>query len=349
MADKRLAGDTLFIVAEPDFIFYAADEKAKHKWLEEEFCESLQLQHMHELTEEIHDPELRERFIDEHIAYDQRDMCQGLAQWNLDMWPEETEHRGNYDRNGDWIAYDWGESGTDTENNPWVVKVFAKPQKPERWEFADEHVSPELRDLVGYMTAAARVGRGGLVWAGWNAIQWTKPDGTTGKPKRTGSPCSGAQLIMCTSDAMRFLLPKWQAMPNKHMGFVLAQLAEECQDLVGMAYLLPPIGGFFTHPSTTDEGLVQLSSHFERAWSQEGTRKRTEEQRDRYLCAFTQKGPPKRLHDHPIAFPRDREVLRWKTQKPPGTNDGFTGWHGWHCGKEVLLLKRYLFGRHRWT
>ena len=331
MADKRLPGDTLFIVAEPDFVFYKDDETQKQEWLEAQFMESLQLKRVEELADEINDPTMKKRYLQELQRYRAREQESGLAQWTYDMSAaEEAEYSIN--AQGERVLWNW--AGDETPNNPYRVKVFSKPNKPKPWEFQEKYISPELLDLVAYATAAARVGRGGLIWAGWNAVQWTKADGTTAKPKRSQSPSSGAQLIMVTSDFMRFILPKWQDLPDRHMGYNINGLAMSHQHTGGMCYLLPPIGGFFTHPSTTSVGLANLVSHFSAGWAQEGTRKRKPEERHRYLCSFSSQGDAQYLHTMPIDLPKDGQDLRWLTQKPPGTPECFTGWQPWHAGLE---------------
>ena len=75
------------------------------------------------------------------------------------------------------------------------VFAYTSPTKPSAAEFKD--VSPELIDLLSYMTAAEKaaekVGRGNLCWFGWNA----HPSG--GTPRRAQSIASGSQLIAITT------------------------------------------------------------------------------------------------------------------------------------------------------
>ena len=86
------------------------------------------------------------------------------------------------------------------------VFAYASPSKPGPEEFED--VSPELVDLLCYMSKAESVGRGNLVWFGWNA----SPTGSN-SPRRAQSPSNGSQLIAITAKGARWLQPRLEAPP----------------------------------------------------------------------------------------------------------------------------------------
>ena len=86
------------------------------------------------------------------------------------------------------------------------VFAYASPSKPGPEEFED--VSPELVDLLCYMSKAESVGRGNLVWFGWNA----SPTGSN-SPRRAQSIANGSQLIAITAKGARWLQPRLEAPP----------------------------------------------------------------------------------------------------------------------------------------
>ena len=150
------------------------------------------------------------------------------------------------------------------------------------------------------------------------AVHVMKPAYTLGERKkgvRMTSPLTGAQLCMITTKCARQLLPLWQAEPDSHMGtFFRQKLGLEWQDELGCAYVCPPIGGFFTHKSTTcsTEKIERvLGTHFDSKWSQAGTRKMNEHQQHRWICGFTASGPAKWLGEV-VKLPQDLEELRGK-------------------------------------
>ena len=58
---------------------------------------------------------------------------------------------------------DWGEQCT---------MVYTRPHQAPVSAHRPESVSEELVDLCALSCAAAREGKGGLLWAGWSASQW---------------------------------------------------------------------------------------------------------------------------------------------------------------------------------
>ena len=82
--------------------------------------------------------------------------------------------------------------------------VYTSPAKGSPAEFLDP--SPELLDLLAYMTAAAQHDRGNLVWFGWNA----SPTGSD-KPKRSTAISNGSQLIAITAKGARWMKDRLEA------------------------------------------------------------------------------------------------------------------------------------------
>ena len=82
--------------------------------------------------------------------------------------------------------------------------VYTSPDKGSPAEF--DNPSPELLDLLAYMTAAAKHERGNLVWFGWNA----SPTGSD-KPKRSTAIANGSQLIAITAKGARWMKHRLEA------------------------------------------------------------------------------------------------------------------------------------------
>ena len=173
------------------------------------------------------------------------------------------------------------------------------------------------------------------MWAGWNAAQWS----AGGKNTRKQSPASGAHLALMTTECARKLLPMVLKERDTHMGFFFGlRLGLEWQHYLGSSYVWPPVGGFWTHTSTTCSSPSKprpLEHHFDHKWSQEGTRKRRADQIDRSIMSFTASGPPEFLGD-PVLLPDHLEYLVWRTQPPPGTPDVSCGTRYYHKGISPL-------------
>ena len=189
------------------------------------------------------------------------------------------------------------------------------------------HVSPDLLDIVEYFNAAARLGRDGVLWAGWNATQWND-----NKKARGTSPAAGAQMVCVSTKGARFLVPKRHEIPNMHMGnFLSKYCGHRWQNELGAAYLQPPIGSYVTHPSSTTPGQV-LKDHFSAKWAQEGTRPCKDHHKPRFICGFTEHGPANFLHQVGIDFreAKVRNSCMWFTEAPPGMPHYLAGIQPWH-------------------
>ena len=107
----------------------------------------------------------------------------------------------------------------DPDDHLRAVPVFGRPRKMTE---PDTHFgkNSNLEDMILYFNASARLGRGHLIWCGWNASQWS-----AGSPKtRNTSPSSGAQCVMVSTQGARFLDDKAEAgeIPDMHMGNFLS-------------------------------------------------------------------------------------------------------------------------------
>ena len=133
---------------------------------------------------------------------------------------------------------------------------------------------------------------------------------------------------MMTTECARKLLPLLLKEHDSHMGAFLANcLGLQWQHSLGSFYVWPPVGGFWSHTSTTCSPPYNqrtLLHHFDHSWAQEGTRKRNENQRHRWIAELTSEGHPKSLGTA-VVLPDWLPLLYWRTQPPPGTPD-------WMCG-----------------
>ena len=116
--------------------------------------------------------------------------------------------------------------------------------------------------------------------------------------------------------------------------FFAAKLGLEWQHYLGSFYVWPPVGGCWTHTSTTCSSPAQphlLHNHFDHKWSQEGTRVLHAGQQERCIFEFTAKGPAKFLGEA-VILPQLLPLLYWLTQPPPGTKDWACGLRYYHVG-----------------
>ena len=326
MAHESHAPDTTFVIAEPDFVFYREDGEAHLSYMSTVDQVQFEFEKYEEMADFLTDPQAKESFREE------------LQQYLLDV---------QTDKNAPWPAEPPAidPNSRDQQKMRWTVEAanlgygltccFSRKKRPPPEGFKPEEISDHLHDLQAYMTAASRLGRGGFLWCGWNVVQW-KSGEKRQKGVRQTCPATGAQLSMMTSACARELLPLWLAEPNSHMGTFFSQkMGLQWQHRLGCAFVYPPIGGFFTHKSTTCSTNTKervLNSHFDDKWCQAGTRKENDDQRHRFIAGFTKHGPAAWLHDNEIKLPDDLPRLRWITQAPEGTPRDQLGWRYYHRG-----------------
>ena len=207
MADPCHAEDTVFFVAEGDFRFYREDAM-RESTIMDEACTLNRLGRMLALTATPgdglwtapEDPEPGHEPV--ALTGSGRPCCPGGS--------SSSSSAAVPSALGEPVAP--GGGGIEGD-----VFAYASPRKVAPEEFLD--VSPELVDLVAYMTEADNHGRGNLVWFGWNA----SPTGSD-NPKRSCSIANGSQLIAITAKGARWMLPKLEASP----ACLLVQSAAAC-------------------------------------------------------------------------------------------------------------------------
>jgi len=315
MSGGTCAEDTLWIVLEPDFCVFEVDAKARMELIMERLGDEKSNTY-EDFAAKIENESARVRFLSA-----------------LTEWRRERKEKGDYTA---WphvpltTSKAASSTGTTAKGVPPPPKL-PPPSLPKRKKAEELQTRPygcarALLDLVLYFNASAKAGRGGLLWTGWNAEQWGE-----GKKCRQMSPSSGAQCVMLTTKAARFLCSHKEEIPDMHMGNFLSKLCGlKWQEELGAAYLVPPVGSYVAHTSTTTPGTY-LQDHFSAKWSQEGTSITKETDSKRWICAFTEKGPPKYLHQEGIDtnLSITRDSLVWLTQALPGMDKSVDGMEEW--------------------
>ena len=112
-----------------------------------------------------------------------------------------------------------------------------------------------------------------------------------------------------------------QPMKDWHIDLILKKMLTEswqsCEEL-GACYVVPPMGSFIEHESgcSKDRDTSRIQGMWDQPWCQEGTRKRTSEQKHRRLALFTSSGDMRYLTED-IALPEKLPLYRWLTEPIP--------------------------------
>ena len=319
MSQGQHSEDTVWIVVEPDMCFYKIDAAARLELLQGRMP-AHEFKEYEEFGQSIQDFTAKRKFFDHLEAWRNLQTTEGVEHV---PWPRDPN--AFPDPKAQPLP-PWRKKESYTA--PVVVQNLDKVEKVADGNTTVERVSTELVDMVLYFNAAARMGRDGLLWCGWNASQWSD----TGKLSRSTSPAAGAHLVMVSTKGARFLMDKRNEIPDMHMGnFLSKKCGNEWQDALGAAYLCPPIGSYVEHISSTTPGQV-LKDHFGAKWAQEGTRPMKDGDKPRYICAFTEKGPAAYLHENGLDFRKQvlRQSYYWLTEAPPHMPELLCGPQEWH-------------------
>ncbi len=194
MMDPTHPADTLFFVAEGDFRIYAADCEVEAAQLETEAAAERVSRVAAQIDAEAH--ERRQVQSRSPLTQEEAQAAEEAAE-AAELDPSvlhavkgvAAQVRSEYDISAG------------------PLEVFTPTQ---RWSLKEERPmpppSPELEDLVCLCNAAARVGRGNLVWLGWNATPDRSYECHT--PERIAN---GSQLVAVTAAWARWLQPKLEA------------------------------------------------------------------------------------------------------------------------------------------
>lgn len=318
MSQGSHAPDTVWIIVEPDMCIYKIDAAARLELVQARMPQE-QFKDYESFGASIEDPAAQATFMASLEQWREAQQDSGVDHV---PWPAVPDKVGDRDERPPWRR-----SGAARFKQPDAVPVLSKQKKTSKDDSKMNAVSTELLDLILYFNAACRLGRKGLLWCGWNASQWSET-----KKCRSNSPAAGAHLVMVSTEGARFLMSKRHEIPNMHMGNFLSKMCGlKWQHELGAAYLVPPVGSYVQHPSTTTVGQT-LMSHFDAKWAQEGTRPYKDGHVARFIAGFTEKGHAEYLHKSGIDF-RNAEVRNsylWLTQAPPFLPRHLAGLQDWH-------------------
>ena len=121
--------------------------------------------------------------------------------------------------------------------------------------------------------------------------------------------------------------------PDYHMGSAIKLWwMQDWKPFINGGYLMPPIGGYYTHMSTTTAGRM-LESHLRAKWAQPGTRKRDDHPGDvhRRICQCTETGPADCVTEG-LPLPEMHDQAAWITEAPVGTPQESCGIRPRHYG-----------------
>ena len=333
MSLPEFPDDQGFIVCESDFVFTKkeADLMQGAVTQEETARESL-AEHFKEMMSDLPDTSAGAAFKDAVHKWEQDvKYSKGGVSWKGTPAPSRSYADGD-SRLVDEVRGVVPVTGARTNHFSELIdpQMLAPPTKKRKSSDYNEHrVRPEVQDITDYFNIAAKRGQDDVCWMGWSAEQWT-----SGQAKRKRSPSTGAHLVLLTAKGARTLKPLMQECKDMHMGSTIKlKWLQDWVLYIKGTYIVPPIGGFYTHMSTTDKGGRVLKSHLDDRWAQEGTRRREDHPEDklRYLCLSAQKG-----HEIPLGsaidLPEMHQDATWITQAPPGTHEQFCGRRPRHNG-----------------
>jgi len=191
-----------------------------------------------------------------------------------------------------------------------IGEVYQEPRKDQWGRMPEHNAGTVVDDLVSYVTAAHRHGKGDIVWLTWQP-------GQGDKVKRSQSICSGSMLLGISKvGAMR--LQEAFAAKELRLGHfdisLLRWLMDGDRGKSFSCYIVPPIGNYKSHLSGCEEHYKDepRPSCWTSKWVCPGTRKGQDpKQRDKYLAWHTTKGEPEWITL--VNLDKDFEELAWRT------------------------------------
>jgi hypothetical protein len=334
MASEKLAGDTLWFVAEADFTFHESDDCSRRSFFSEAHWKDVWLNRLaamkEGMTEEASkafDDFTTECFMDE----DGPKVLQGVPRWR--HWGEASASAPHVQMadprwKQEYYEFKVGENAGPGPSGTRGVEYIRSTRAGD--ERARGNVTEELRDLLSLCNCAQRHGRGGWTWLSWNAAHWSD------KTSRTTVPCTGGQLSGVTTDAARWLLERFRNVHPQHTGTWMANvILQEWQLLLGAAYVSPPVGHYFQHVSSWDKTQRPLPTHWHQKWVQSGTRPMKSGDTHRFICSWLPSGPREIICEVDVTQDAHRF---WLTQCPPAFPPAFVGLQWYHTNAEDLLF-----------
>lgn len=349
LALPEFASDTLAIVRESDFIFHQEEAVAHEVYMNEE----LLIAEIDSKDAEIRSMNLEPEEYDRWC--DARDQHYRACKKDIDtLFPHdayETAEEGYY------TPWDQAHLKPRCENGEKVgvsTTVYVKKQRPSWSDFDQHNISPDLLNVVHTCNYAAKTGVDGFLWLSYNTGGHWK--GTPKPGTRITAPSTGAFCTAITTQCARKLLGmgilNW---PDTHTGSLYKKICKEGREHLSAGYIWPPIGHYYTHPSTSfssgDEkssgsalplGRV-LKAHYEQSWVVDGSDGRGCPQKGRWIAKWTDKGQPAWTHCKAFDAHENQRNCYWRTQAPPGTPSASLYEQPKHLGDKDFLLRSPLF------
>ena len=295
MADERHAPDTLFFVVEEDFRLFARHSGVAPDTLgrlgEAAYAAS-------STAVAARAPNLAE-MVNEPVAL----TLSGLYEWRYEKKPI-----------GVLSADLFGPPSVGTDSwRKLIGGLYAPTHKPSSAEVENNGVSEYVEDLVKIVTAAARQGKGDLVWLSYEARN------SKGLKCRV---CHASTLVAVSAAGAKKLADVVGSTEFSdrvfHFDVLLLRYLEKHGNEFGASYVYPCIGHYQAHLSQSSDHEGWRDSRWLNTWVQEGTRPaHTAGGRTRWLMGWTQKGL---VWIRDIPLPERREDLRWftRTSAPAG-------------------------------
>lgn len=210
--------------------------------------------------------------------------------------------------------------GTASSPSPKSAATKAAPQKRKfmGWTAAQRtdrkagevEIAEELRDMVQICNRAAMIGRGHVIWFGWQSAG-----------KRKSVPSFASHLVAVTKHGARMMLQSMEdgTMKKGHWDRVLRSwlVGENYQHpkVMGGSFVWPAVGYYQTHVSGCEPGIGVREAEWSISCVQAGVRPQKSGDQARWLACWPQgdKGGAEWLEK--IVF--DARKNTWITQRPP--------------------------------
>ena len=325
--------DTGFLFAEPDTVF--TEEQAKK--LTEYFADYQvdmsrreKRRRLEEMADNLNTTAERcefQRLVEE---WESEEASAAAAPWPAatSSYPEPSGESSEPPRSASSSAASSGGNAS--------IKVDSFVQRGTRVTWEDckpENISQAAQDITDTCNEGHRRGLSDFQWLGWSAEQYTW--GT----KARNAPKCGTHLYYWSAAGARKALTFVNRWEDKHLAYlfredILLGLGGQIQG----GFVRPPLGYYYTHPSTTNPGKT-LAHHVNDRCAQPGTRKRLGHihDKDRTFHKYVRHGECPQI-GAPLRLPQEHVKCRWITQIPPREFCGreVSGWQARHEGDRTL-------------
>ena len=197
-----------------------------------------------------------------------------------------------------------------------------------------EKISDAAADITRTVNKGCRLGFTDFQWLGWSAEQYT-----WNRRSVRNAPRAGTHLYFWSAAGARKALVYKDRWVDKHLAYLFKEdILTDLRSVINGGFVRPPLGYFYTHPSTTNPGKV-LAHHVDDRWAQPGTRKRLGHIHDvdRTFHRYVARGECPQVGS-PVKLPEENHECLWITQRPPSEYCGteVSGWQRRHEGDRTL-------------